>query len=113
MKPGDTVIIERHTRGKGESRFSSQKYVVIEEHNGSLTLNDENGHVVKRHISQTKKVSEWWNLEAPEAVENPQEKHSNQPETSSRKVRERKAPAYLDDFVQAVDSIPQTPKTNN
>lgn len=102
VKPGDTVIIERHTRAKGDSRFSSQKYVVIEEKNGSLTLNDETGHIVKRHISQTKKVSEWRKPEEPGAVDT--QDHSSEPGTSSRKARVRKAPAYLDDFVRSVDA---------
>lgn len=103
VKPGDSVIIERHTRGKGEARFSSKQYTVIEENNGSLTLNDEDGHVVKRHITQTKKVSEWRKPEAPKAVDNPQEHQSIQLRTSPRNIRVRKRPAYLQDFVQSVD----------
>lgn len=29
VKPGDTVIIERHTRTKGESRFDPLRYTVV------------------------------------------------------------------------------------
>ncbi|XP_062556782.1 uncharacterized protein K02A2.6-like [Armigeres subalbatus] len=63
VKPGDEVVVERSNRSKGESRFSPTRHTVIEERNGSLVLNDGNGKVVKRHVSQTKKVSRWRNTD--------------------------------------------------
>ncbi|XP_065079207.1 uncharacterized protein K02A2.6-like [Ochlerotatus camptorhynchus] len=52
VKPGDTVIVERHTRAKGDSRFAPKRYTVIQERNGSLTLNDDDGQQqTSRHHS--------------------------------------------------------------
>lgn len=59
VAPGDTVIIERLARTKGESRFDPQKYTVIREDNGSLVLHNDKGQTLKRHVTQTKKVGPW------------------------------------------------------
>ncbi|KXJ68142.1 hypothetical protein RP20_CCG005502 [Aedes albopictus] len=40
VKPGDTVIIERPSRGKGDSRFDPKRFTVLQENNGSLVLSD-------------------------------------------------------------------------
>ena len=68
----------------------------MEENNGNLTLSDGNGHVMKRHVTQTKKISEWRKEKSPAA-----EDRNTHPMTE-RKPRERKAPAYLQDYVQLV-----------
>ncbi|XP_062537773.1 uncharacterized protein K02A2.6-like [Armigeres subalbatus] len=57
VKPGDVVIVERQMRAKGDSRFDSKRYTVIEETNGSLLLVDEDGSTLKRHVTQTKKYT--------------------------------------------------------
>ncbi|XP_065094962.1 uncharacterized protein K02A2.6-like [Ochlerotatus camptorhynchus] len=56
IKLGDTVVVERQSRSKGESRFDPRKYTVTDERNGMLVLTDENGQILKRHVSQTKQV---------------------------------------------------------
>lgn len=59
IKPGDTVIIERMSRSKGESRFDPEKYTVLKQDNGNLFLQNDRGQTVKRHVTQTRKVGNW------------------------------------------------------
>ncbi|XP_062538803.1 uncharacterized protein K02A2.6-like [Armigeres subalbatus] len=98
VKSGDTVIIERTYRTKGESRFAPRRYVVVEERNGSLVLQGDDGNTLRRHVSQTKKVSLWRDIDTPSSA-------SIQPggSVAQRTVRAKTAPAYLKDYVQAVD----------
>ena len=100
VKPGDTVIIQRHTRGKAESRFSPRRYTVTDDKNGSLTLNDDDGQVLKRHVSQTKKVSQWRNEDSPTISNVPSSHPVN---NTPRSTRDRKAPAYLQEYVQLIN----------
>lgn len=95
IKPGDKVIVERQTRAKGESRFSPTQYTVTNEDNGNLTLSDGSGHVVKRHVTQVRKISEWRKEKSD--AENPE-----QYSTIERKARQKKTPTYLQDYVQPV-----------
>lgn len=97
VKPGDRVIIERQTRGKGESRFSSIKYTVMEEKNGTLTLSDGEGHVFKRHITQAKKVSNWRRSQLLGNDNNT----SDSTTVTERTTRERKPPAHLKDYIRS------------
>ncbi|XP_062704454.1 uncharacterized protein K02A2.6-like [Aedes albopictus] len=95
IKPGDTVIVERSNRGKGDTRFTPQRYTVMEEDNGNLVLINSDGQILKRHVTQTKKVYEWR-----------QESPQREPPTESipkRSSREKKAPAYLNNYVQSVE----------
>lgn len=107
VKPGDEVVVERHNRSKGDSRFSPTKYTVIKERNGSLILNDRDGKVTKRHVTQTKKVGQWRESHHSTATPTP-EKQSNIEKPSleplQRPSRERRAPAFLHDYVQVVQS---------
>ncbi|XP_055542568.1 uncharacterized protein K02A2.6-like [Wyeomyia smithii] len=102
LKPGDTVIIERQLRSKGISRFGTQRYTVMEERNGNLLLTDDDGRTLKRHVSQTKKVSEW--RDQPRSTgRSHQEDKNNKP--LERAVRDRRSPKYLQDFVRNFDTI--------
>ncbi|XP_062556606.1 uncharacterized protein K02A2.6-like [Armigeres subalbatus] len=99
VRPGDTVIVERQTHGKGQSRFSPTRYTVTEDRNGSLTLNDNEGHMLKRHVSQTKKVSDWRDEDRL--------KHPDEPLQSNmmpRNARVKKAPSYLRDYVHVAEN---------
>ncbi|XP_058456357.1 uncharacterized protein K02A2.6-like [Malaya genurostris] len=87
VKPGDSVIIERTNRGKGDTRFAPHRYTVVRENNGNLVLSS-NGQILRRHVSQVKKVFEW--------------RHNfNHPaeEIKKRPMREKRTPEYLTDFV--------------
>lgn len=111
ITPGDTVVVERQSRSKGESRFDPRKYTVTEERNGMLVLSDESGQTLKRHVSQTRQVYDWRNSEArvkdcstdlettppPSLVEDPQ--HS----TNDRPIRARRMPEYLKNYVSVVE----------
>lgn len=95
VKPGDTVIVERSTRSKGETRFAPQKYTVLKETNGNLVLSNSIGQTIKRHVTQTKRVFEWReekSLEVPPMAETPK-----------RPSREKRTPAYLQNYVQSLD----------
>lgn len=105
--PGDTVIIERLTRAKAESRFDPQRYTVIKEDNGSLILQNDDGQTVKRHVSQTKKVRQW--RESSEEREIVVPKRQNVQNNSSigtpkRPPRARNPPSYMKDYVQMLES---------
>ncbi|XP_055588782.1 uncharacterized protein K02A2.6-like [Uranotaenia lowii] len=95
VKPGDTVIIERSNKLKGETRFDPQRYVVLEEANGNLTLSND-GAILKRHVTQTKKVGEWRKDEEKETM------IRDRGTVEERPVRQRTSPLYLKDFVRNV-----------
>ncbi|XP_055543287.1 uncharacterized protein LOC129728846 [Wyeomyia smithii] len=95
--PGDTVIVERYqSKGKGESRFGTKKFTVLKEDNGNLLLTDEEGHITKRHVSQTRKVGQWRDNSGSK-VDMPIEDNS-----SNRSKRVPKVPKYLSDYVQTL-----------
>ncbi|XP_065081990.1 uncharacterized protein K02A2.6-like [Ochlerotatus camptorhynchus] len=111
VKPGDIVIVERSSRAKGETRFSPMRYTVVEEQNGSLTLSNEAGQILKRHVSQTKKVCTWRDSSdtVPENQAEPaqQAKPAQQAEPvqqadQQNSTRKKRTPAYLKDYVKTV-----------
>ncbi|XP_062557038.1 uncharacterized protein K02A2.6-like [Armigeres subalbatus] len=114
IKPGDTIIIERHNRAKGETRFHPKRYIVQEERNGSLIVSDENGQVLKRHVSQTRKVHPWrtgcvaqndTGMETPVTkikVDKTASSDSSVSKNPTRDSRKRKTPNYLNDYVRSL-----------
>lgn len=117
IKPGDMVIVERQLRAKAESRFDPQKYTVTEERNGMLVLADTNGQILKRHVSQTKKVYDWRHTEEDQPKQ-PDSGHTDHrdgelqpnfqaeapvPSVIDRPIRERKTPEYLKNYVRVVE----------
>lgn len=124
VKPGHTVIVERHNRAKGETRFLPKKYTVVHEKNGSLVLDDGDGVVLKRHVSQTKRVHQWRDDSSAHETETskfandtgvdktnkPVDETANgtigKPTDSTRipvrDARNRKVPNYLNDYVRSV-----------
>ncbi|XP_062533955.1 uncharacterized protein K02A2.6-like [Armigeres subalbatus] len=98
VKPGDVVIVERNMRGKGESRFSPRRYTVTEDRNGSLTLNNDEGQILKRHISQTRKVSHWRKKETNTSNNELVSSDAN----TSLPNRKRNALNYLSDYIRSV-----------
>lgn len=107
VKPGDTVIVERQTRSKGESRFGSKRYVVSDERNGSLVLCDSEGQKLKRHVSQTKKVQEWRQQQSTgEQDHNPEVSPDGGRE--QRPAREKRTPSYLSDYIRELEQNPKS-----
>lgn len=109
--PGDEIVIERQNRAKGESRFSPTRYTIIEQRNGSLVLNDNDGKVTKRHVSQTKRIGPWRDSHGQKAIVS-STKHIptdgdtngiNSAEPVQRPSRERKVPTFLNDYVRLID----------
>ncbi|XP_058826444.1 uncharacterized protein K02A2.6-like [Topomyia yanbarensis] len=106
VKPGDTVIVERQSRTKGESRFGMKRYVVSQECNGSLVLCDPDGQQLRRHVSQTKKVQEWRerkpaNKQDPIAKSNLDATPND--DRPQRPTREKRNPSYLSEYVRQVE----------
>lgn len=100
LMPGDTVIVERLTRTKGDSRFGTQRYTVMQQNNGNLVLSDDEGRTIKRHVSQTKKVFEWRSRPANKDTLPWEHKDGN---PVQRAARNRKAPSHLQDYVCMVE----------
>ncbi|XP_055523011.1 uncharacterized protein K02A2.6-like [Wyeomyia smithii] len=103
--PGDTVIVERSSRGEGDSRFGTKRFTVMREHNGSLVLCDADGQQLKRHVSQTKKVR-LWRSTTPTKVPEESSFPGNPADSGAsyeRPKRERRLPSYLSEYAHAVD----------
>lgn len=103
--PGDTVIVERLTRTKGESRFDPQRFTVIQEDNGSLVLQNDQGQTLKRHVTQTKKVIKWRETEIKSNADHNDDHVNEQPPAGppSRPQRAKLQPTYLRDYVQSLE----------
>lgn len=112
VKLGDTVVVERTTRVKGDTRFCRTRYTVVENRNGSLLLVDGEGGKLRRHISQTKRVQQW--RSESEDRYHREESFGSSPssrETNSspqvinlqRPVREKRVPRHLQDYAYLVD----------
>lgn len=101
IQPGDVVIVERQSKAKGEARFETTRYTVMQENNGSLLLSDENGRLVRRHVTQTKRVHQWRKTqsEAPETAPQ-QTENTFKPTAPVRPSRERRTPIHLSDYVR-------------
>lgn len=91
VKPGDVVIIERHTRTKGDTRFDTKRHTVLEKRNSSLVLSDEAGRVIKRQVTQTKKRSN--------RGVNLREIWKARMTTRGDHYAQKKGPSYLTDYV--------------
>lgn len=111
VKPGDEVVIERPNRTKGDSRFSPTRYIVTEERNGSLVLNDGKGKISKRHVTQTKKVQPWrdtgdglqdFSKSPHKTFRKHDEQQAQHTDTPERPTRGKRAPAFLNDYIRSV-----------
>lgn len=94
VKPGDTVIIERQCRGKGDTRFDVKRFTVIKVNKGNLLLSDDAGRTVKRHVSQTKKVGPW--RKSPQTGI---DSKVDREEVAKRPERVSKTPQHLSDYI--------------
>lgn len=104
--PGDTVIIERLTRIKGDSRFDPHKYTVIKVDNGNLVLQNDHGQTLKRHVTQTKKIGRWREyVDKSKGVGLANQSFKDLPpeRTSERPHRTKTLPSYLSDYVRMLE----------
>lgn len=115
VRPGDMVIIERLNRAKGDSRFDPQRYTVIKEDNGSLTLQGDSGQIVKRHVTHTRKVGNWRTsndkidkTDITPASTSPANASASEKAPaagpSERPRRTRMVPSYMKDYVQSLEA---------
>lgn len=102
VQPGDTVIVERHLKSKGDTRFNTERYTVVQEDNGSLLLKDEHGNLLRRHVTQTKRVRAWRNVEAT-VTETENHREPQNENNIGRTTRKRRAPGHLADYVRMAE----------
>lgn len=107
VKPGDTVIVERTSRGKGDSRFDPKRFTVVQENNGNLVICDSEGQQLRRHVSQTKKVRQWRDTVSPgRSSGSVTSVHptSKSGDVSERPNRLKRPPSYLAEYTQVIES---------
>lgn len=56
IEVGDSVVIKRIVRAKGESRFDPKKWKVVDKFRGDLDLESDDGKTTKRNVTLVKKV---------------------------------------------------------
>ncbi|XP_062541439.1 uncharacterized protein K02A2.6-like [Armigeres subalbatus] len=107
---GDTVIVQRQVRSKGQSRFSPTRYTVANENNGSLVLHNADGQSLKRHITQTRRVTHYPNIKTSEGDEHERYRNADsdipirKEHPDNRKGdRVKRIPAYLEHYVRSVE----------
>lgn len=116
IRPGDTVVVARQTRMKGESRFLPTRYTVVEQRSGNLTLVDDDGGELRRHVTQTRKVHEWRDrtlpressgerLQSRETANESAESSADVTRLVSRPIRQLRLPKHLKDYVCAVEEM--------
>lgn len=92
INPGDTVVLKRAARRKGQTNYDPTELEVIERRNGDLTMRDPEGSIVRRDITFAKKMKS-----------NAQQEPERDEERDTRPTRDRRAPAYLGDYVNNVE----------
>ena len=113
IEAGDTVVLKREVRLKGESKYSPERFEVIKNLNGSLIMRASDGRTVQRYITFAKRCEgnqdtssgEDEDEEADTEDEAGGVQPQDQDENNERRMgstRLRKAPAHLKDFIFAV-----------
>lgn len=101
--PGDIVILERQTKSKGDPRFDEERYTVVKENNGSLLLSNASGQLLRRHVTQAKKVHQWRDSDSDLKEHAEDSKEFQATSTSSRSTRQKRAPPHLSDYVRLTE----------
>lgn len=100
---GDTVVLRRATKRKGETNYDPTELEVVEQRRGDLTMKAPDGRIVRRNITHAKKV-----FKQPEAggVKPDEDEQESQAGTGNegRPARTRTAPAHLSDYVRSVSA---------
>lgn len=97
VRVGDTVVVERDTRRKGQTRFRHENFKVTEQRQGDLTLKDINGGQLRRAITKVKRIPEAADVAIDDedmTEQEPQEivRQIQMPEENSRPRRIKKIP---------------------
>lgn len=116
VQPGDTVLLERQSKSKGETRFGPTRYTVVQERNGSLVVCDPDGHQLRRHVTQTKRIQEWRGpnhsdqraQSSDEMISqgqfNKEDHHQTDKEDHHQRPRRNtKPPSHLSDYVRSLE----------
>lgn len=105
VQPGDAVIVERNNRGKGDTRFHTKRFTVVEQNNGNLVLADDEGQILKRHVSQTRKVYEWRKPLRDNGILEERSSNEVDPLPNTRPIREKRVPGYLGNYIRRLETI--------
>lgn len=119
---GDSVVVLKTTRAKGDPKFGPTPFKVVAKHHGDLELIAEDGQTLKRNVTHVKKLRQRISNETDDLPETPNEVQTEggnneantdlQPrqQESKRKARETeplrrsariaKTPAHLSDFIR-------------
>lgn len=105
LNVGDTAVIMRNIRSKGESRFDPTPWKIIDKKRGDLELEAADGRRTKRNVTMVKKIvsptddpsAPTRELEATSPLNC--NKQSNQQELR-RSTRSRKTPPHLDMYIR-------------
>lgn len=110
VQPGDTVLVQRQSKAKGETRFDPTRYTVVQERNGSLVVCGPDGHQLRRHVTQTKKVQQWRESKPRSEIAQEQARSSGDTvreqadkEDHQRPRRNARPPAHLSDYVRQAE----------
>lgn len=58
FKIGDTAVLRRAQKGKGESKYDPKEFKIIAIHDGDLTLKASDGAILKRSVTLAKRLRE-------------------------------------------------------
>lgn len=109
IEVGDTVVILRKSRAKGDSRFDPTQWKVTAKHRGDLEL-ESDGSKTKRNVTMVKKIHGL--PEQSEIAEDTEQGENDEPhlqptvipmQTERRSTRIRKTPSHLDMYVRLLN----------
>lgn len=102
---GDTAVIARTNRAKGESRFDPTLWKVVAKHRGDLDLETTDGRTTKRNVTMVKKIFApigKLNLTATDGEDN--KVSDTPPSSTAQEIRQsgriRKPPQHYDMYVR-------------
>lgn len=123
---GDKVVVQRDVRRKGETNFDPTEFTVMSQRAGDITMQAEDGRVMRRNVTKTRKLQERLHDEQPgepaeqpsvndeqsqRAPEHPVNTSETAPEQSrdqigvesTRPRRMREPPRHLRDYIMMID----------
>jgi len=105
---GDKVLLQNEAMTKSTTKFKPVPYTVTDTKGPMISVENDSGHRVTRNSSAMKKVNPTLEaLRSDEGVNEPEDddvsidggNHADDTGTMARPVRERRRPAYLQDYV--------------
>lgn len=109
---GDTVVIRRAAKRKGETNYDPEELEVVGKRRGDLTMRSRDGGEVRRHVTLAKKIIERAgatleqdsHVAASERSDNEIDGMPAAEITRTRPKRSATAPKYLGDYVRSIEA---------